>query len=91
MRNIFKKKNEGDGMEKSIFIRKDIQKIDEEIKKSEGFFIGISILNANKKLQHYFIADNFQKGDFKNSLNEIKKLIKKDLYDSGDNSLAKEL
>jgi len=78
-------------MAESIFSREDIREIDEEIQNEEGFFLCISILTKEKKIKHYFISENFQKGDFKRSLNEMRKLVKADLYKSGDEDLAKEL
>lgn len=65
--------------EEKIDDREDFKRIIEEVKEGVGYTMGITIIDKDRKLRHYLIADNFPKLDLLKSWAEIKRLIIEDL------------
>jgi hypothetical protein len=72
-------------MERNLTDREDFKEILDEINKSRGYWLGITILNDDGNLKHYLVSNNFPKLDFLRSNKKIKELIIDDLEkDEGD-------
>lgn len=62
----------------------DLDTLFAEIKAAKGFMVGITLLDKDDKLRHYFNTSNFPKVDILRSHSQVKELAIKELEGSSD-------